>query len=221
MIPLGTLASARVAGGAPVPPEYLGISSKDTKETTSTFAGRAFGDAAAERVLIAVITHNATDSSTVSSATIGGVAATIDAQTADKGTAVLRAEVPTGTSGDVVVTYSNNQAGPGRTCALYRLEGTVTVASTGTSLSTPGGACALSDSGDWYVAGSGSFLTSSGAYSWTNATEDYDTVVGASFFPSAVSGASDVGTGASVTVTGTCSPTPGQMYTVAAAYNIA
>lgn len=77
---------------------------------TYTFSGQSFGDANPTRHIIVGGTARFSSAATISSITIGGVSATVVAQ-ATESTNLLRtfiaiAAVPTGTSGDIVVTMS-------------------------------------------------------------------------------------------------------------------
>ena len=81
-----------------------------TSQTTYTFASSAFGTANASRRVIIGISSAIVGSATISSVTIGGVSATISVQ-ATQGTRAVTgiaiASVPTGTTGSVVITFSN------------------------------------------------------------------------------------------------------------------
>lgn len=89
--------------------------------TTMTFESLSFGAAAENRYIIAVVSGVASSGTrTISSATIGGVAANIDIQHAagQSQIGIIKALVPTGTSGDVVVVWSGLQAAGG--VSVYR-----------------------------------------------------------------------------------------------------
>ncbi len=222
MIPAGILGSAHYEAAAL--PALQDVQSVNAKTTSTTFSGMALGAADPSRTIVVVITHNVTDNSLVTGVTIGGVTATIDwTSSTNKQHVIARASVPTGTTGDVVVTYNNADAGPGRTCALYSVASALTVASAAGSSSPSSGAISvtLPDSGAWCVAGVGTFNTSSGSLTWTNVAEEYDSVEGASFYPSAVSGGSGAGDGLSRTITATSSPASSQMELVAVGYDFA
>lgn len=144
MIPLGVLASARVAAGGGLPAADYGFGFLQaaaypgtTKLYTHTFAGQSLGDPCEGRtIIIAVVTQV-----TLGSITIAGETVAIDAN--DPGmygtrTVVGHVTVPSGTSGDVVVNLS---AAPHDrvAIALWRHGGPVTLASadTVTPLSLP------------------------------------------------------------------------------------
>lgn len=104
MIPLGVLASARYAAGGGI--TFLGSSSTGTDGSTQTFAGVPFGTPSATREIIVCIGTGSGPAQSVTSVTIGGIAATIDqvAAAGIGGSAIARAAVPTGTTGTVVAT---------------------------------------------------------------------------------------------------------------------
>lgn len=85
--------------------EYLTYSTSSTGTTTRTFAGLSLGTAGSNRTII-VVTHSRYRYP--SGVTIGGVTATSHAEFQDSyaHTAVWSAAVPTGATGDVVVTYA-------------------------------------------------------------------------------------------------------------------
>ena len=70
MIPLGVLASARVASGGGVAYQYLGV--------TNDLANVPIGTAAANRIVIAVLMAETYGANPTATATIGGVTATVD-----------------------------------------------------------------------------------------------------------------------------------------------
>lgn len=134
MIPLGVLASARVesaGGGGGF--TYLGggASYVINPDATQTIAGLDFGAANASRILVAAVGLRVSSGRTISGVTIGGVAATIDYRIGSwfNVVAFARAAVPTGTSGDVVITLGGNDLSPAH-CALYGAVGTVGLSST-------------------------------------------------------------------------------------------
>ncbi len=103
---------------------FLEFEGATANESEYTFSSMDFGAAAADRQIVAFVSaRSASGSETISSVTIGGVTATeIEQQTSGNNKSGLYiANVPTGTSGDVVVTYSATQLRSA--CALYRLTG--------------------------------------------------------------------------------------------------
>jgi hypothetical protein len=93
--------------------EYLDSDTSTTDLTTYTFSGMDFGDANADRKIIVCIQGHANSARSISSVTIGGVTATelvsqADASVGGHRAAIYGAAVPTGTSGNVVVTFSGS-----------------------------------------------------------------------------------------------------------------
>lgn len=79
--------------------------------TTFTFSSRSLGAAAANRKIVVGV-GGAVDTRTVSSLTIGGVSASLVVQAAATETAEMwQANVPSGTTGDIVVKWSGAQVG--------------------------------------------------------------------------------------------------------------
>jgi hypothetical protein len=95
-------------GGSVMDFAYLGTSENAFNLSTYTFASVSFGDADASRV-IAVTVHGVSLSSrSITGVTIGGVTATAAVTaTASRPIGIWYAAVPTGTTGNVVVTFSN------------------------------------------------------------------------------------------------------------------
>lgn len=102
---------------------YLQSTGDGTNLTTYTFSSQNLGVADADRYIICTVSGRfaaAGSDPVVSSVTIGGVTATINVQTnySGNGVAIATAAVPTGTTGDVVVTW--DQAMGNCDIALYR-----------------------------------------------------------------------------------------------------
>lgn len=142
-----------------------------------TWSGVSIGAAASDRLVIVSVGWAGLGTVTLSSATIGGVSATIVAQTTgtNTGIAIIAAVVPTGTTADIVVTMS---AGMSRFYyAVWR--GTGFVSTTAYDTDAPAGGASSARSATIDVpAGGFVFATSQGADSggvtWTNVTEDWD-----------------------------------------------
>jgi hypothetical protein len=92
------------------------ISTSTSGGTTHTFSSYGIGTASSTRRVIAYVVGDSSDlsSGTVSSATIGGVSATIDCQvtggTYTNVSAIISATVPTGTTATIAVTFSQGIA---------------------------------------------------------------------------------------------------------------
>lgn len=164
--------------------------------TNFTFSTQALGAAHTQRkIAVAVVSNSSTGGRTISSVTVGGVSAT-SIISADGGstntrmTAIYLASVPTGTTGDAVVSHSGSMT----SCAisLYRLIGaSSTVHDTGSDITESGNA--LSDTIN--VVSQGVLIAcvnwegSAGARTttWTGPTEDVDTTIEGNFTYSSAS----------------------------------
>lgn len=152
-----------------------------TALTTYTFSSQAIGSADSGRyVIVGVNAYNATANRSISSATIGGISATIVVEehaTSGGGyfdTGIIIANVPTGTTADVVVVWSAGQSACGiGTAAAYNLQsGTATATDSDTSV--PGSiTVTVQDGGIAF----GSFCGLSGSVSWTGFTEYSDNLI--------------------------------------------
>jgi hypothetical protein len=186
--------------------------------TTITYASLAFGAADANRTIAVAIAARMTTVNTISSVTIGGIAATLVAGsvvqvsgTNGANSAIYQAAVPSGTTGDVVVTYGAAAARTG--VSVYRLiTGTPTATSANTYANASGNPAAaaitIPSGGKGFAA---VFQTSgTSVYTWSNATPsggDYQVSAGgASRFSSATvtstgSPSADVGSATSQILT--------------------
>ena len=177
--------------------------------TTYTFSAQAIGAAAADRrVIVAVHAHGNTGI-TISSATIGGVAADISIQNRDASSVsgILIALVPTGTTADVVVTFN---AGKARAAiGVWSCTGLTsnTANSTATSLADPTTATLTTTNGGFCIAA----VTNNDQFStltWTNVTERYDAAVEAAM---TASGADADTIGANISPSGAFAGAPGEI----------
>lgn len=90
-------------------PTFLQSASSATDSDTYTFASQNLGTADSARAIIVTVgARKAAPSATITSATIGGVSASIIGQKTREGNTVgiIAAKVPTGTTGDIVVNFS-------------------------------------------------------------------------------------------------------------------
>lgn len=169
-----------------------------TGQTTYTFSGKDFGPAASDRYV--VVGFVARGQASVTSVTIGGVAATQRKLQGNTDVAALYiAAVPTGATGDVVVVLpgAGLRAGIG-IWALYGLSdsgaaettNSSTAATADLSLTTSPGALVVGQV--WNDAAL--------SVSWVGLTENYDTAIDA---VNAYSGASVSATGGLLTITAT------------------
>jgi hypothetical protein len=146
--------------------------------TTYSTAAVNFGAADATRCIIIVShTFSSTNNTTLSSATIGGVSATVavsnGASGGNYGTAISIARVPTGTSGTVDLTFAAGMSGV--QFAVYRALNIISTTAidfasggTGNGLSS----MTLDVEVDGLVIGGATRNT--GANTWTGVSEDYD-----------------------------------------------
>lgn len=164
---------------------FGGVASSGTDATSYTFSGMALSAAATDRIIVVGITYFAVGGGlTTSSVTVAGISATQIAQTdAGVGGSTQRAElwaarVPTGTTGDVVVTISGTAARCAAvTYALYGGGGGVGAFRTSTdNNSNPAVTSVVSDAGGVVitVAGANDNVTAT----TTGATEDADAQIG-------------------------------------------
>lgn len=103
-------------GGAITDFAYLGNAIDSADLATYTFPAFALGSADANRQIIVGFATRAGGARTIVSATIGGVSATIDIQQAsgqNDQVAILRAKVPSGSTGDIVVELSGGSSRAG------------------------------------------------------------------------------------------------------------
>jgi hypothetical protein len=163
------------ADGTAITAGFTDSSIDATNLTTYTFSSQALGTASADRKIIVGVSTNSTPGRTVSTLTVGGVSATLVArQTSSNGEEMLEmweAEVPTGTTGDVVVTWSTacDRCGIG----LHSVYGAATLYADvysdnadpmNASINVPAGGIVVGCAG-WSAVGSAT---------WTGVTETYD-----------------------------------------------
>lgn len=160
---------------------YQGGASSSTAGTTHTFLTQPLGTAASDRIIIVSVFGNAAAAAgTISSATIGGVSASIIEQATDGGLTggLIAAAVPTGTTETIAVTFSTSQSevGIGIWSATGQVSATPVASGSNTDLSQitlnaePGGfvIAACGNGGD----------ISEETVTWTGATEDFDMAFG-------------------------------------------
>ncbi len=178
--PLGIIASARVAagGGAPVI-DFTASATNGTDAATQTYSAVNLGTAHADRHVIVCIAWGST-SRALTSVTIGGVTATIDqvSATAAGMAAIVRAAVPTGATGDIVISWGGAIARS--IIGVYATRAAVTVAATATltgdgSSSAQAAAAITNPAGGHVIACGYTFTT---ALSWSaSVTSDHASTV--------------------------------------------
>jgi len=193
---------------------FLQSTGDSTNNTTYTFSGQNLGTASADRVIIVKVSgSNTGGANTVSSVTVGGITATAVKELSFLSSAhyvgLFIASVPTGTTGNVVVTFGSGFARAG--IALWAGTGLSSNTPTATnSASTADGAnpapsTTVNVSADGFVI-AGSYTNNNGAptWAWTGVTEKFETVVEGN---SLQSGASDTFVSAVTPLTVTASIT--------------
>lgn len=206
MIPLGVVNSAH-ANAALNPAKFLQSAIDTTDASTYTFSSQNLGVAGAARTIIAAINARVGVGGvrTINSVTIGGVSATVDVQRAHvDGTTsgIARAVVPSGTTGDVVVTFSDSVYRCG--IALWKIPtGTVTPNNTASDVAFPTGSCIVTGQAGGVIIATAintpTAPTEGAAVTWTNGVERYDQIIEGNIVHS---GADSVAVG-SVTLTST------------------
>lgn len=217
MIP-GTFIPTPAAVAAPLALTFLSALNDGTDVTsgnTYTFSSVSLGAAVADRVII--VTLNMEQVTLVTSVTIGGVAATrIASQTDgtganDRKAEIWAAEVPSGTSGNIVVTVGTDQSGM---CGgVFRKVGGVGGTAASDTATDSGAAGSLSAAITIPAGGAAvatMFVGTSASYTWTGATESYD-----EFVSGTGSGSGAIAT-SSGTVTGTNAGSDGGALVIAA-----
>lgn len=188
------------AGVATITGTAHAVSASDLTEYT--FAGQAIGTAAGNRKVVVCVGAGASNR-TISTLTVGGVSASlVKRQQSTNNTAeIWQAAVPTGTTADIVITFSgaNNQVGIG----VFAVYGAQSAAhDTGASTANP-----MTDNLDipafGVAVGVGySSGTAARTYTWTNLTEYSDDVTeGAASATTAAEAFSTVQTGLTITCT--------------------
>lgn len=157
---------------------FLQTDSDATDLSTYTFSSVNLGTADSDRTIVILVTGRSNDggSRTLDSATIGGVSATINVQATSNGNvcAIISADVPTGSTGNVVLNFSSTMTGVD--ISTYRVLGMsgTTATDTGSSTASP-----LSDTLNMNAAGVCFAVAKndngSSNASWGNVTEDFDT----------------------------------------------
>lgn len=159
-------------------------------DSVFTFSTQSFGTASAERLIAVGVGAN---TSNISSMTIGGIAATeiVTVANANEGAEIWIAAVPTGATGDVVITFA--------TSVLRDVGISVWALYNASPTATNSGSDSDSDPAtfDLDIAASGVAIAylfhranSATTYTWTNLTEDVDELVETDiYFQSAASAA--------------------------------
>lgn len=141
--------------------------------TTYTFSGRSLGVAAPDRTIVVGAVGAGAAARTVSSVTVAGISATIQVQEGSATgatTCLATALVPTGTTGDIVVTFSGGVVRAA--IGIWRARDANVIVDTGTSTADPSTDTININAGGAVF---GAAITNAASsYSWTNLTELYD-----------------------------------------------
>ena len=166
-----------VAGATPKILAYEAGVNSTSNLTTYTFSAADIGTAAADRMVHVVVAGRATTARTVSSVTIGGVTATANVFTSSGSlvnVGIYTAAVPTGDTGDVVVTWSG--AMTSMRIGVWSSTGlsSATAFDADTSAASPGTATLSTTSGGFCICGVVDSAGDAAAFTWANVTERSD-----------------------------------------------
>lgn len=203
----GLRAAYLSGGGTAASVSYRANYSNTSDLSTYTFTSCDIGTDTNRSIVVVAVHATRGSSFSVSSVTIGGVSATqVNSSGSSLITSVWYAAGVTGTTGNIVVTMS----GATTRCligvyALYNLRSNTPVDSdttfsiSGTSLSRT-----INTRLDGVIIGAGSSSSSGRTYTWTGATENYDTVIeaAASFSAASATTSSNSVTTVSYTIAG-------------------
>lgn len=198
---------------------FTGHAENTANQTTYTFTTQPFSTAAAGRLIVVGFVGTGTGPFSISSVTIGGVAATLVVAQAFSGSNASaefwQATVPTGTTGTVAVTWSTGISNCG--IGIWALYGARTTPfDTGSSTASPMSDTLNIASGGAALGIAGS-LSQTSTYTWANLTERFDTAIETTdTFTGASSQFQNAQTGLAITVTPTSAP--GQRGMVLASY---
>jgi len=174
---------------------YTDLGYDESNLSSYTFSTKSFGTASSDRRMIVGVSAPAnTNFGTITGMTIGGVTATQLVQTEDadgySDFAIYGADVPTGATGDVVVTLS---ASPDR-CGIAIFATTGILSLTPTDTGTVNTASvdltdSINVSSGGIIVGFVSCENASNAWTWTNLTERVDDIITSASSASAASDA--------------------------------
>jgi hypothetical protein len=160
---------------------YCAGTSSNTDATSYTFTAAAIGAAGGNRRVAVIVASASGGSPVVSGLTIGGISASeVVGQTTGNGfqrISIWVADVPTGTTANIVVSYAATQGRCG--VAVYALYDTSKLQAESTASSTANpSALSLTATGIPSVAIAGAWEGSnSTSFTWSGLTENLDTVI--------------------------------------------
>ena len=160
--------------------EFTDSGSSTTDASSYTFSARALGSALNNRkIIICVMAETPSSGRSISAISVGGVSATqvvaITAGTGSRINEIWIATVPTGTTGDVVVTISGGNM-VRCAVAVYRAENIPTAAYQ-TKTDNSGGLSVSVNVPARGIAVGSAYSATVAAYGWTGLTEDLDIAV--------------------------------------------
>lgn len=175
------------ASGTAVRLEFIESVWSNTTPNPKTFAAVGIGDAATDRLVVMTVTWARSGATSLSSATIGGVTATIGVQQnsgSNHSCAIIYAVVPTGTTADVVLTWAQQPARSG--VGSYRVTKLLSTTPTDSDSIGAGSDGTLTLNIATEAKGC-TICVASGTsdHAWTNATEDYDDSNGSDYYTGA------------------------------------
>lgn len=158
---------------------FLQATQDGTDTNVYTFASQNFGTASADRYIICTGAARTLAGTALSSITIGGVTATLNVNFVDSGVTCISfigiAAVPSGTSGDVVLTFNGTMRRAG--IGLYAVTNltSTTPTDTGSSEANPLTAGGLDISAGGFGVAVGGTADTGASATWAGLTEDFDT----------------------------------------------
>lgn len=185
-----------LAGGVTVTApsiSYVSNNSATGAATSHTFTAQSIGTTGTNRVIIVAVSCYSGGSGTLSSATIGGVSATINVQGTGTTTisAIISASVPTGTTADIVLNWSSSNQNVA--IAVYRavdlLSTTANFTGTDTALSTGAASLTLNNNANAIMVASAVSIDGTAWTTWSSGlAEDSDQYIGSANAAAAASG---------------------------------
>ena len=146
-----------------------------TSATVYTFSTQALGVAAADRIIV-VGAFSTNVARTISTITVGGVSATLTVAQSNGGgeqSELWQAAVPTGTTGDIVVTWSGGVVGMG--IGVWRIVSAASAAhDTGGDANSNPATDTLDIPASGVAIGFVGAASTGGTVTWTGLTERYD-----------------------------------------------
>jgi hypothetical protein len=198
------LFSAPVISSAAAPPvtaAFTASSTQNTGLTVYTYSSEAIGAADTNRKIVVTILAGGLTGRNVSTVTVGGISATLVkkqlAVGGERYNEMWQADVPTGTTADVVVTWSAVMERCG--IGIFAVYDAASAASaTASDTSDPMNA-SINVPAEGVLIGGAIYNSAGGAATWTNLTESYETDSGGNVETSGYDTHATIQTGLSVT----------------------